>query len=170
MPQEFLYHLGKSQKGLKTQSALIHHSKHTRDYAELLSTSYRDVRFLEVVKPPTEQVLHIENYSDVVIGVGGGSVIGYGQDHFEREKMYRNSDHGRWSTHDSICNCMGTGEEVYSHRTTSTKDGLQFADKFTSQRFTVNDIRCLVSCDRIFLIEEGDAPQQKKFKKGDLLN
>ncbi len=57
------------------QSALIIHSKHTKDYAKLISKKYRDVSFLKITKPPTEEVLEIKNSKDVVIGVGGGSVI-----------------------------------------------------------------------------------------------
>jgi len=57
------------------QSALIVHSKHTEGYAELISKNYRDVRFLEVIKPPTEEILNIKNDKDIVIGIGGGSVI-----------------------------------------------------------------------------------------------
>ncbi|HCJ66666.1 MAG TPA: hypothetical protein DHV62_04895 [Elusimicrobia bacterium] len=57
------------------QSALIVYSKHTREYAKLISKRYKDVSFLEVTKPPTEEILKIKNNKDVVIGIGGGSVI-----------------------------------------------------------------------------------------------
>lgn len=57
------------------QSALIIHSKHTRDYAKRISKKYRDVRFLNITKPPTEEILNIKNDRNVVIGIGGGSVI-----------------------------------------------------------------------------------------------
>jgi len=57
------------------QSALIVHSKHTKSYAKLISKKYKKVNFLEVTKPPTEKILKIKNDKDIVIGVGGGSVI-----------------------------------------------------------------------------------------------
>ena len=57
------------------QSALIVHSRYTKDYAKLISKKYRDVTFLEVRKPPTGEMLKIKNDKDVVIGIGGGSVI-----------------------------------------------------------------------------------------------
>lgn len=57
------------------QSALIVHSKHTENYAKLISGRYREVKFLKVSRPPTEQILKIKNDRDVVIGIGGGSVI-----------------------------------------------------------------------------------------------
>lgn len=57
------------------QSALIVHSKHTKNFAQRLARKYKEVLFLEVVKPPTEEVLNIKNNKDIVIGVGGGSVI-----------------------------------------------------------------------------------------------
>lgn len=57
------------------QSALIVYSKHTKDYAKLISNGYKDITFLEVAGPPTEEVIRIKNDKDIVIGVGGGSVI-----------------------------------------------------------------------------------------------
>lgn len=57
------------------QSALIVHSKHTKDYARLISKRYRNVSFSEITRPPTEEVLKIKNNKDVVVGIGGGSVI-----------------------------------------------------------------------------------------------
>lgn len=57
------------------QSALIVHSKHTRYYALSLAKEYEDVVFLEVTRPPTKETLKIDNNKDIVIGVGGGSVI-----------------------------------------------------------------------------------------------
>lgn len=57
------------------QSALIVHSKHTKEYAKLIASKYREVTFLEVRRPPAEDVLKIKNDKDIVIGVGGGSVI-----------------------------------------------------------------------------------------------
>jgi alcohol dehydrogenase class IV len=57
------------------QSALIVHSKHTTDYAKSMSKKYKDVSFLEVARPPTEEILKITNDKDIVIGIGGGSVI-----------------------------------------------------------------------------------------------
>lgn len=57
------------------QSALIVHSRHTKDYAKLISKKYRDVSFLEVTKPPTEEIVKIKNNKDIVVGIGGGSVI-----------------------------------------------------------------------------------------------
>lgn len=57
------------------QSALIVHSRHTRNFARQLSKKYKEVTFLEIVKPPTEEVFKIKNNKAVVIGVGGGSVI-----------------------------------------------------------------------------------------------
>lgn len=57
------------------KSALIVHSKHTKNYARLISKKYRDVEFLEVRCPPTEEVLKVKIKKDIVIGVGGGSVI-----------------------------------------------------------------------------------------------
>ncbi|MBU1078074.1 MAG: iron-containing alcohol dehydrogenase [Spirochaetes bacterium] len=57
------------------QSALIVHSRHTREYAEKIAGSYKDVSFLEVKAPPGEEVLKIESHKDVIIGIGGGSVI-----------------------------------------------------------------------------------------------
>jgi len=57
------------------QSALIVHSKHTKYYAKWLSNKYRDVTFLEVTRPPTKGILKIKNNKDVVVGIGGGSVI-----------------------------------------------------------------------------------------------
>lgn len=57
------------------QSALIVYSKHTRNYARLVAKKYKAVSFLEVTKPPTEGVLKIKSNKDIVMGVGGGSVI-----------------------------------------------------------------------------------------------
>lgn len=57
------------------RSALIVYSRHTRDYAKLISKRYKDVVFLKVTRLPTKQVLKIKNDKDIVIGVGGGSVI-----------------------------------------------------------------------------------------------
>ena len=57
------------------QSALIVYSKHTKDYAKLISKKYRDVIFLEVTRPSIEEVLKISTNKDIVIEVGGGSVI-----------------------------------------------------------------------------------------------
>ena len=57
------------------QSALIVHSRHTKKYAKTISRKYKDVTFLEVKKPPTDKVLNIKNDKDIVIGIGGGSVI-----------------------------------------------------------------------------------------------
>jgi alcohol dehydrogenase class IV len=57
------------------QSALIVHSKHTEEYAKQIAKNYRDVEFLRVTKPPTEEVLNIRSNKDIVIGIGGGSVI-----------------------------------------------------------------------------------------------
>lgn len=57
------------------QSALIVHSRHTKKYAQSISKKYRDVAFLLVEKPPTRKTLKIKNTKDVVIGIGGGSVI-----------------------------------------------------------------------------------------------
>ncbi len=57
------------------QSALIVYSKHTKDYAKLISNGYKDITFLEVAGPPTEEVIRIKNDKDIVIGVGGGRVI-----------------------------------------------------------------------------------------------
>lgn len=57
------------------QSTLIVHSKHTKDSAKLISKKYRDVIFLEVTQPPTEEILDMKNNKDIVIGIGGGSVI-----------------------------------------------------------------------------------------------
>ena len=57
------------------QSALIVHSKHTKDYAKLISKKYSNVIFLEVAHPPTGEVLKIRHDKDIVIGIGGGSVI-----------------------------------------------------------------------------------------------
>lgn len=57
------------------QSALIVHSKHTKNYAKRISKKYRDVKFLNIIKPPTEEILNIKNDKNVVIGIGGGSVI-----------------------------------------------------------------------------------------------
>lgn len=56
-------------------SALIVYSKHTRAYAKTISKKYKDPFFLEVSKSPTEEILKIKNDRDIVIGVGGGSVI-----------------------------------------------------------------------------------------------
>ena len=57
------------------QSALIVHSRHTRDYAKLISRKYRDVEFLQIKKPPTEEILNIKSNKDIVIAIGGGSVM-----------------------------------------------------------------------------------------------
>ena len=57
------------------QSALIVHSKHTKSYADRFSGGYKDVRLLEVVRPPKPDVLRIKSDKDVVVGIGGGSVI-----------------------------------------------------------------------------------------------
>ena len=57
------------------QSALIVHSKHTNDYAKWMSKKYKNVIFLEVAKPPRKEILRVKNDKDVVIGIGGGSVI-----------------------------------------------------------------------------------------------
>lgn len=57
------------------QSALIVHSKHTKKYAVSISKKYGDVSFLVVSKPPTANITKVKTGKDVVIGVGGGSVI-----------------------------------------------------------------------------------------------
>ncbi len=57
------------------QSALIVHSRHTEKVAKLIGKDYQKVEFLKVKKPPTEKTLEIKNTKDVVIGIGGGSVI-----------------------------------------------------------------------------------------------
>ena len=57
------------------QSALIVHSRHTKEYAKRISNKYKDAAFLEVTNPPTEEVLNIKNDKDIVIGIGGGSII-----------------------------------------------------------------------------------------------
>jgi len=57
------------------KTALIVHSKHTKEYAKLVAKNYRDVEFLEVRRPPTNEVLKIKTDKDVIIGIGGGSVI-----------------------------------------------------------------------------------------------
>jgi len=57
------------------QSALIVHSRHTKSYAKLISERYKDAAFLEVKGMPTAKVSQIKNLKDVVIGIGGGSVI-----------------------------------------------------------------------------------------------
>ena len=57
------------------QSALIVHSKHTKKYAESLAKDYKDVEFLLVAHMPGEDVLKMKTDKDVVIGIGGGSVI-----------------------------------------------------------------------------------------------
>ena len=57
------------------RSALIVHSRHTKSYAKLISKKYKDAAFLEVKGMPTAKVLQIKNFNDIVIGVGGGSVI-----------------------------------------------------------------------------------------------
>lgn len=57
------------------QSVLIVHSQHTRNLARKLARRYREVSFVEVKEPPTEEILKIKNNKDIVIGIGGGSVI-----------------------------------------------------------------------------------------------
>jgi len=57
------------------KTALIVHSKHTKEYAKLVAKNYRDVEFLEVRRPPTNEVFKIKTDKDVIIGIGGGSVI-----------------------------------------------------------------------------------------------
>lgn len=57
------------------QSALIVHSRHTKAYAKKIAKKYNNVRFLQVVSPPSKETLKIKNNKDIVIGVGGGSVI-----------------------------------------------------------------------------------------------
>ncbi|MBA7466636.1 Phosphonoacetaldehyde reductase [subsurface metagenome] len=57
------------------QSALIIHSKHTRDYAKRLLKKYKNVKLLEITKPPTKEILKIKNDKNIVVGIGGGSVI-----------------------------------------------------------------------------------------------
>lgn len=57
------------------RSALIVHSRHTMDYAKTISKKYKYAAFLKVTKPPTEKTLKIKTDKDVVIGIGGGSVI-----------------------------------------------------------------------------------------------
>lgn len=57
------------------QSALIVHSKHTEDYAKSISANFKNVRFLKVSKPPTEETSNIKSNKDTVIAIGGGSVI-----------------------------------------------------------------------------------------------
>lgn len=57
------------------QSALIVYSKHTRNYARLVAKKYKAVSFLEVTEPPAEGILKIKSNKDIVMGVGGGSVI-----------------------------------------------------------------------------------------------
>ena len=56
------------------QSALIIHSRHTLEYAKIISNDYKDVDFLEV-QQCNEFILDISNDKDVVIGIGGGAVI-----------------------------------------------------------------------------------------------
>jgi len=57
------------------RSALIVHSRHTKGHAKSVSKKYRDVDFLEVKRPPTEEILKVKSSKDVVVGIGGGSVI-----------------------------------------------------------------------------------------------
>ncbi|MCK5019453.1 MAG: iron-containing alcohol dehydrogenase, partial [Candidatus Peribacteraceae bacterium] len=75
MHQGFLCRQKKLQGDLKMQSALIVHSKHTEEYAQKIAMDYEDVEFLLVTNMPTEEVLNIKTKKDVVIGIGGGSVI-----------------------------------------------------------------------------------------------
>lgn len=57
------------------QSAIIVHSRHTKNYARSISKKYKDASFLEVKKYPTIKTLKIKTDKDLVIGIGGGSVI-----------------------------------------------------------------------------------------------
>ncbi len=57
------------------QSALIVYSTHTERYAKVLSRKYKEVVFLKVKSPPTKEVLKIKCDKDIVIAIGGGSVI-----------------------------------------------------------------------------------------------
>lgn len=57
------------------RSALIIHSRHTRDYAESIAKEHRNTSFFEVKSPPTKEILKLVNDKDIVIGIGGGSVI-----------------------------------------------------------------------------------------------
>jgi len=56
-------------------SALIVHSRHTKKYALSVAKKYSDVSFIEVKKPPTRSTLKIMHDKDIVVGIGGGSVI-----------------------------------------------------------------------------------------------
>ncbi len=57
------------------KTALIIYSKHTTDYAIQVSKKYRNVEFLRVTCPPTNKIFNIKINKEVIIGIGGGSVI-----------------------------------------------------------------------------------------------
>ncbi len=57
------------------QSVLLIHSKHTKEYAKIKAKEFTNSSFLEVNSPPTKEILKVKNDMDVVIGIGGGSVI-----------------------------------------------------------------------------------------------
>ena len=57
------------------QSALIVHSKNTYSYAKEISKEYNTVEFFEVIEQPKEETLKIKTKRDIVIGIGGGSVL-----------------------------------------------------------------------------------------------
>lgn len=59
------------------QSVLIVHSPHTKYYAEIIAKQpqFNEVEYMEVTKSPGPEVLKLKTIKDVVIAVGGGSVI-----------------------------------------------------------------------------------------------
>jgi len=57
------------------KTALIIYSNSTKNYAEKISKRYKNVKFLKIFEPPTEKTLKIRSRKDVIIGIGGGSVI-----------------------------------------------------------------------------------------------
>lgn len=57
------------------RSALIIHSKHTQKHAKIISKKYKNVELLQIKNSPTEETLRMTTDKDVVIAIGGGSVI-----------------------------------------------------------------------------------------------
>lgn len=60
---------------MSKKTAFIIHSKHTRDYAIQISKKYSNISFFRVSQPPTGKVFNIKTDKQVIIGIGGGSVI-----------------------------------------------------------------------------------------------
>ena len=57
------------------QSALIVYSRSNKKLALKIAKKYKDISLLEVASPPSPKTLKIKTNKDIVIGIGGGSVI-----------------------------------------------------------------------------------------------